>query len=121
MNVFFIVASILLVWDDPDNDPRDVAGYNVYRVEFDGTGKMIRHKVNPELIPWVADGPETPSLWIRGVLPLEEYRGTAVGVTGQESPISDDFYRVPMPPAAVPTFRAVGGAVPTPPAHANLP
>lgn len=96
-----MAASILLVWDDPLNPVGTVAGYHVYRVEHLGTGEIIRHRVNVELIPWVADTDSTPALWIRGVLPLEEYRGTAVGHDGAESEISDDFYKVPMPPVAV--------------------
>jgi len=101
-----MLASILLVWDDPLNPVGTVAGYHVYRVEHLGTGEIIRHRVNVELIPWVADTDSTPSLFIRGVLPLEEYRGTAVGHHPElgalnESEISDDFYKVPMPPVAV--------------------
>lgn len=96
----------MLVWDDPNNPVGTVAGYNVYRVEFLGTGEMIRHQVNPSLVPWVPDTDREPSFRIEGVQPLEEYRCTAVGHNPErgllnESEISDDFYRVPMPPVAV--------------------
>ena len=106
MNALLILASILLAWDDPNNPVGTVAGYNVYRVEHLGTGEVIRHRVNAELIPWVADGESTPSLLIHGVLPLQEYRGTAVGFKPEEGPLneselSDDFYTVPLPPVAV--------------------
>lgn len=101
MKTLLIAASILLVWDDPDNPVGTVAGYNVYRVEHPGTGEMIRHKINVELVPWTVDGPSTPSLRIHGVHPLEEYRGTAVGINGEESLISDDFAIIPLPPVAV--------------------
>jgi len=105
------LASFWLTWDDPNNPPEHVAGYNVYRVEFTGTGQMIRTKVNLELIPWQEDTDTTPRFRVEGAIWGEQYRGTAVGkseIYGEnlESEISDDYYTVPFPPAAVPGLTA---------------
>lgn len=106
------LASFWLTWDDPSNPPANVAGYNVYRVEFTGTGEMIRHRVNAELIPWQEDTENTPRFRIEGAISGEQYRGTAVGkpelfpADQLESEISDDYYTVPFPPAAVPGLTA---------------
>lgn len=93
------------MWDDPDNPVGTVDGYHVYRIEHSGTGEMIRHRVNVELIPWQPDTEESPNFRIDGVQPGQEFRATAVGRDefGQpvEGEISDDFYVVPSPPVAV--------------------
>lgn len=101
MRTLLVLATIVLMWDDPDNPVGTVAGYNVYRVEHPGTGEMIRHKLNAELVPWQPDTDTTPEFLIPNVQTGQEFRVTAVGPEGDEGEISDDFYVVPAAPVAV--------------------
>lgn len=111
--MFTILAvTNFLTWDDPSNPVGTVAGYNVYKITRTGTGTIIKQKLNVDLIPWVPDTAETPRWDIIDVYPSDELRGTAVGYKPElgdenESELSDDFWIMPFPPAAVPSLRSV--------------
>lgn len=108
--IFLPLIALLITWDDPDNEVGNVAGYNIYRLTYPGTGEIIREKLNTDLIPWQEDGPKTPSFLYTGRLyPGDIIGGTAVAYDGLESEVSyrDQNFIVPSPPAAVPALIAI--------------